>query len=183
MGEASDGRSPFGERLRRLREAAGLSQGALAARAGLTAKGIAALERGRRQRPHPHTIRALADALDLTPTERAELAAAVGRRGHADAHAAPAAPLVAPPASAPPAPLPVPPTPLIGRARAAAAVVALLRAPGARLVTLTGPGGIGKTRLALAVAEDLSPDFPDGLAFVPLAALADPALVLPALAR
>src|SRR5215217_4574863 len=59
----------FGEQLRRYREAAGLSQEALAERADLTAKGIGALERGERQRPYPHTIRLLATALELTEAE------------------------------------------------------------------------------------------------------------------
>jgi transcriptional regulator with XRE-family HTH domain len=60
----------FGERLRGLREAAGLTQEELAARAGMTAKGISALERGERKRPYPHTVRSLASALVLTEDER-----------------------------------------------------------------------------------------------------------------
>ena len=56
----------FGERLRRLREAAGLTQEELASRAGLTAKAISALERGERKRPYPHTVRSLADALSAS---------------------------------------------------------------------------------------------------------------------
>ncbi len=56
----------FGEKLRQLREAAGLTQEELAERAGLTPKGIGALERGDRKRPYPNTVRALADALGLT---------------------------------------------------------------------------------------------------------------------
>ena len=74
-------RSPFGTRLRQLREAAGLTQEELAERAGLTADAIAALERGRRRRPYPHTLRALADALGLPEEGRAALAAEVSRRG------------------------------------------------------------------------------------------------------
>ena len=66
----------FGGRLRALREAAGLTQEELAERAGLSARGISALERGDRRRPYLHTIRALADALDLAPAERATLLAA-----------------------------------------------------------------------------------------------------------
>jgi non-specific serine/threonine protein kinase len=73
--------------------------------------------------------------------------------------------------------------PPIGRDREVAAVRALLLGAGRRVITLTGPGGIGKTRLALAVAESLTPEFPDGAAFVPLAAISDPALVLPSIAR
>ena len=58
--------APFGERLRRLRVAAGLSQEALAERAGLSTQAIGALETGKRRRPYPHTVAALAEALDLS---------------------------------------------------------------------------------------------------------------------
>jgi predicted ATPase/class 3 adenylate cyclase len=73
--------------------------------------------------------------------------------------------------------LPTQATPFLGRERAVNEVVALLRSSEARLVTLTGPGGTGKTRLALQAAAQLLEDFPDGVYFVPLAALRDPELV------
>ena len=71
-------------------------------------------------------------------------------------------------------PLPAPPTPLVGRRLEAAAVAALLRDEGARLVTLTGPGGTGKTRLALAAADALAPELRDGAVFVDLSPVSDP---------
>ena len=73
--------------------------------------------------------------------------------------------------------LPAQTTPLIGREQEVAAVIALLRQESVRLVTLTGPGGTGKTRLSSQVAGELLDDFPDGVWFVDLAPIADPALV------
>jgi non-specific serine/threonine protein kinase len=79
--------------------------------------------------------------------------------------------------------LPTPLTPLIGREREATAVQRLVREDTVRLVTLTGPGGVGKTRLALQVAADLQEAFADGVVFIPLATIRDSELVLPAIAQ
>src|SRR5918995_6413674 len=78
--------------------------------------------------------------------------------------------------------LPSQATAFLGREHELAQLVALLRDPAVRLVTLTGPGGTGKTRLALQAAAQLLDAFPDGVIFVPLAALTDPALVPSAIA-
>ena len=67
-------------RLRRLREAAGLSQEELGSRAGLSAKAISLLERGYRKRPYPHTVRSLANALEFSEGERALLTGAIPGR-------------------------------------------------------------------------------------------------------
>jgi predicted ATPase/DNA-binding SARP family transcriptional activator/Tfp pilus assembly protein PilF len=79
--------------------------------------------------------------------------------------------------------LPVPPTPLIGRQRVLAEVTALIHQGRTHLVTMTGVGGSGKTRLALQAAAELEGKFADGVWFVPLASVVDPLLVLPTLAQ
>jgi predicted ATPase/transcriptional regulator with XRE-family HTH domain len=176
-----------GEVLRSLRERTGLTQQELAEQAGLTPHAISALERGTRTRPYPHTVRALAQALGATEEERATLISSVPR-GRSQRRPRPAAgpPAAAAAADAPAAAasvdLVVPPTRLLGREAEVGEVVELLRS-GARLVTLTGPGGVGKTRLAAAVAERAGSRHPDGVFRVSLASVADAALVAPVLAR
>ena len=90
----------------------------------------------------------------------------------------------APPSiSLPPHNLPAPATPFVGRYEQVNEVCALLLNENVRLLTLTGPGGVGKTRLALRVAEEVLPNFEDGAYFVALASLDDPGLVLTAIAQ
>lgn len=77
--------------------------------------------------------------------------------------------------------LPVQPTPFLGREQEVASVCELVRRPEVRLLTLTGPGGIGKTRLSLQVAAELADQFTDGVFFVALAPVSDPEQVMPAI--
>ncbi len=166
----------FGPLLRRYRLAAGLTQEELAERAGLSVRGISDLERERKLTPRRETVRLLAEALALPPRKRALLEAAA--RPLTAASSTPAATPLTPPLDlqplTPPHNLPTQLTALIGRERETRALTDALRRDDTRLLTLTGPGGVGKTRLALQVAEDALADFDDGVYFVSLAALRAP---------
>jgi predicted ATPase/transcriptional regulator with XRE-family HTH domain len=157
--------SLFGDLLRKHRIAANLTQEALAERAGLSARGISDLERGARTHPYRETLSMLVSALGLNGAERAAFIQAAKRPGK---------PSVLAGEGGGPPPLPAPLSRLIGRDRELAALGALLRDDSVRLVTLTGTGGVGKTRLALAAAEEVRDSFAEGAVFVDLAPLRDP---------
>ncbi|HYW25984.1 MAG TPA: helix-turn-helix domain-containing protein [Terriglobales bacterium] len=170
----SAGRSAFGAVLRRHRLAARLTQEALAERAGLNAKSVSALESGVRRSPYRATVDRLADALDLSAADRAELATSARRppRGTVG--------LERPGIGEPGPGLPVPPTPLVGRDADLALGLELMRRPEVRLLTIIGSAGVGKSRLAIELARALAAGR-DAVGFVPLAALTDHGQVGPAI--
>ncbi len=148
----------FGELLRELRVAQGLSQEELAERAAMSVNGISALERGANQTPQRKTLELLVQALDLCIEDKRALEAAAMRRSRPrplsqETHVAEGLPRAL--------------TPLFGREDDAQAVIELLNDNA--IVTLAGSGGIGKTRLALRVAELLSDDVRGAVRFVDLA--------------
>src|SRR5579871_2462266 len=136
----------FGALLRRLRTTAGLSQEALAERARISAKAVGALEVGTRRAPYRETVEQLLIALDATRQERAELTALAEAARTRKPRVKESLDTVAV------SNLPSPPTRLIGRAKEVAAAAALLGSR--RLVTLVGPGGVGKTRVAIEIARE-----------------------------
>jgi predicted ATPase/DNA-binding CsgD family transcriptional regulator/DNA-binding XRE family transcriptional regulator len=175
--------APFGALLLRYRAASGLTQEQLAARAGLSPDAIAALERGKRHTPHAVTVGLLSDALGLDAQERVQfVAAARGTEAPERAVATSGAERGAGrdagrrtwwPAGEP--------TPLVDRSQELDTILSSLAIEDVRLLTLTGPAGVGKTRLALAAAARLadgSERFPDGVIFVDLTPVRDPELVL-----
>jgi predicted ATPase/DNA-binding XRE family transcriptional regulator len=158
--------TPIGALLKRYRMAAGLTQEALAARASLSTRAVSNLERGLSRAPRFDTLDLLTRAMNLEASQRAALFAAA--RPAVPSEDSKAASLQG---------LPIPPTPLLGREQEVARALGLVQARGVRLLTVTGPSGVGKTRLALEIAHDLCADFANGLAWIDLSALRDPALV------
>ena len=182
MLQEAHGVDSFATQLRQLRERAGLTQEELAERAGVTVHAVSALERGTRTRPYPHTVRSLAAALRVTDAEQTALVRAVpSRRAEPTTGSEPGGPAAVPPPR--PVALVVPPTPLHGREGDVTALSSLIRSGHCRLLTLTGLGGVGKTRLAAALAAELAADFPDGTVQVALAPVTGAAEVMDTVGR
>jgi predicted ATPase/DNA-binding XRE family transcriptional regulator len=166
------GQRPFGAQLKALRQGAGFTQEELATIAGLSVHAVSALERGERRRPHVETMRALSAALDLTGATRDAFFGSA--RAPAPATAVDELTGVS---------LPVPLTVLLGRDADVQTLRQWLADPAARLITLLGPGGVGKTRLALELARAIADEGATRVLFVPLAAIQDPAFVESAIAE
>ena len=197
--------SSFATLLRQHRIAAGLSQEELADRAGLSARAISDLERGVHRVPYRATMHLLSSALALTDQSQAAFAGSVRRQrgspktASTDLASASTFESVAEPialdevhAATSDRRIPLAPgtfpralTSFVGRERETAAVRRLLMdGPDSRcLVTLTGPPGIGKTRLALQVASELNGDISDAAWFIPLASIRDPGLLAAVIAQ
>ncbi|GAA3133010.1 hypothetical protein GCM10010466_24520 [Planomonospora alba] len=167
--------SSFAAMLRDLREARSLTQQELAAAAGLSVDAVSALERGRRTQPQPRTVRSLASALQLRDADRIALLSALGRAGDGALEMPPRT--LTPHRPSPPA------VPVFGRDDEVAEIVAALRTTRGRLVTLTGPGGVGKTTIALVVANMVAADHPGGVYFADLTNVTDPDDVVAVMAR
>ncbi|WP_456823222.1 helix-turn-helix domain-containing protein [Cellulomonas sp. P5_E12] len=146
----------FATLLRAFRDERSLTQDELADKAGITVKAVGALERGERRRPYPHTVRALADALALDEGQRARLVGTVPGRTRSVV-----GPSSAPqPDAAASKALPSSTVDLVGRSTVLESLTELLAEAATRVVTLTGPGGVGKSTLALAAARAASHAFP-----------------------
>jgi len=161
----------LGPTLKRLRRAAGMTQEELAERAGISARTVSDVERGLRTLVHQDTARRLISALGLSEEQRQRFEMLA--RGDSGAHAQTAAT----------AGLPTVLTPFLGRSEELDAIHAALLGGGVRLLTLTGPGGIGKTRLALEAARRSESSWPDGVYFISLGELKDASLVAPEIAK
>src|SRR5579859_5635810 len=148
----SDQQTSFGTLLKRYRMVAGLTQEALAARAQISARTIADLERGINRIPRHDTFELLMSALDLTAQQRALFLAMVRPEMTATAVETPSL-----------SRFPLPPTALIGREQEIARAQGFLRNQGVRLLTLTGPAGVGKTRLGLEIAREMGEHFAGGV--------------------
>jgi predicted ATPase/transcriptional regulator with XRE-family HTH domain len=175
----------FGAWVARRRKALDLTRDQLARRVGCSASALRKIESDER-RPSRQMAERLAECLQVLPDQRltflqvARGVLRVERLGTPLPASAPTEPRLTPPHS--PSNLPTPLTPLIGREPELAMLAQLLHDPRCRLLTLVGPGGIGKTRLAIEVACAQRAAFADGVFFVSLASTGSTEFILPAIA-
>ena len=160
----------FGAYLKALRVTAGFTQEELATNAGLSVHAVSSLERGERRRPHMETVRALAAALGLKDAARDALVKAARAQADEPAYDELSG-----------FPLPVALTTLLGRDADLQTLREWLDDPHARLITIVGPGGVGKTRLVLEIAHAVADERAARVGFVQLAAIRDPAFVASAI--
>jgi predicted ATPase/transcriptional regulator with XRE-family HTH domain len=175
----------FGEWLRRSRTELRLTREQFARLVGCSVSALRKIEDGER-RPSGQIAELMANGLNIPPAERATFVRVARGELRVDRLPPVAKPLASPGVSSasttPRVNLPVVPTPLIGRQREVAELSQLLRDPHCRLLTLVGPGGIGKTRLAIETASHMQDAFADGVYFVSLAAVTTTRFIVPIIA-
>ncbi|MFN8475570.1 MAG: tetratricopeptide repeat protein [Anaerolineae bacterium] len=175
----------FGGWLRQRRNELRLTREELARRIGCSVSTLRKIEDGER-RPSGQIAELMAKSLDIPPATRTTFVRVARGELSVDRLASASMPMTAPGHSSTSSTLrhslPIIPTPVIGRQREVGALSQLLRDPQCRLLTLVGPGGIGKTRLAIETAAQIQDVFAAGVHFVPLAAVNSPRSIVPAIA-
>jgi len=175
----------FGEWLRQRRDGLGLTRKEFANRVGCSVSTLRKIENDER-RPSGQIAELMANCLDIPAAEYSTFVRVA--RGELSVERLPsvsraiASPSIFPTSTASKINLPILPTPLIGRQGEMDELTQLLRDPQCRLLTLVGPGGIGKTRLAIETASRVQDDFADGVYFVPLAPVNSPRFIVPVIA-
>jgi predicted ATPase/transcriptional regulator with XRE-family HTH domain len=174
----------FGEWVKRRRQALHLTQHQLAQSVYCSIEAVRKIEQNAR-RPSQTMAERLGECLAVAEVERPLFVRAARGEMPTSRLSAPETPMAVVQWSddRDPGRPPIPPTRLVGRAADVGQVCALVQRPGCRLVTLTGPPGVGKTRLAIEVAAGLHASFVDGVYFIPLAALRESDLILPRIAQ
>jgi len=172
--------APLAALIRTRRTSARLTQEELAEKAGISVRTISDIERGLRGSVYRDTAERLAEALEVAGPERDDFISVA--RGRVETYGSG---LRRRPRDMPPRwnRVPVPPTPLIGREREMEMLLGTFREGSTRSISLTGPGGVGKTRLAVEAAVAAQDIYRDGVFFVPLGSCEDSARVVPLIAK
>jgi len=171
----------FGEWIRQQRESRRLTREELAERIGCSVSALRKFEKGER-RPSRQIAGLIANALDIPSAEHATFIKVARGDLNVERLILPSNPVPHPNIPLPKTNLPVLPTPLIGRQSEVEKLSEILRDPQCRLFTLVGPGGIGKTRLAIETVSQMQEFFADGVYFIPLAPVSSTLYIVPMIA-